>query len=153
MLIYFYVRTCVRWNLMTSNILRLTTYDPIRRITSPMVGKRWGAIIGLVTSFTLSGLMHELTYYHYTRVSPTWEVTWFFILQGVSVTAEVFLKSQFHGKWQPHRFVSMYLTMSFVSVTVSWLFLPQLLRNRVDERLLAEHFFAVDFAKSFLLRS
>ncbi|KAL8161052.1 hypothetical protein V2J09_012541 [Rumex salicifolius] len=139
-----------RWNLMTSNILRLTVHNPLSRITSPMLGKRWSLIAGILGSFTVSGFMHELTYYHYTRVSPTWEVTWFFILHGVCTAIEIVLKIMLFRKWQPNRLVSMLITSSFVATTATWLFMPQLLRNKIDERLLSEYFIIIDIVKSML---
>lgn len=70
--------------------------------------------------------MHEVIYLHLTRVSPTWEVTWFFVLQGVCTAA----KKAVAGMWQLHRVVSGLLTLTGVL---------QIINNGVDLKAMNEY--------------
>ncbi|KAK9950207.1 hypothetical protein M0R45_005708 [Rubus argutus] len=101
-------------------------------------------------SFHVSGLMHEVIYYYVARVPPTWEVTWFFVLHGVCLVVEVELKKAVTGRWRLHPGVSRALTLVFLVVTAHWLFFPQLLRNGVDTKALAEYAMLGDFVKAKL---
>lgn len=105
------------------------------------------AIFGV---FVVSGLMHELMYYYVTRVAPTWEMTWFFILHGVAVVAEVVVKKVVPDKMRLHSVVSGALALGFVAVTAVWLFLPQLVRNGVDEKSIGEYSKLMDLIKGLL---
>ncbi|MFQ6641960.1 hypothetical protein Gotur_016718 [Gossypium turneri] len=77
-------------------------------------------------------------YYYVTRVAPTWEMTWFFILHGVAVAAEVVVKKVVPEKMRLHSVVSGALAMGFLAVTAIWLLLPPLMRNDVDEKAIGE---------------
>ncbi|KAH1063151.1 hypothetical protein J1N35_028138 [Gossypium stocksii] len=99
----------------------------------------WASLPAIIAVFVVSGLMHELIYYYLTRVAPTWEVTWFFILHGVAVAAEVVVKKVVPEKVRLNPVVSGALAWGFVAVTAVWLFLPQLLRNGVDEKTIGEY--------------
>ncbi|KAK9106632.1 hypothetical protein Syun_022643 [Stephania yunnanensis] len=75
-----------------------------------------------------------------TRVEPTWEVSWFFVLHGVCTALEVLVKkSEFGEKWRLNRLVSGVLTIGFMMGTSFWLFFPQLVRNKADLRGLEEY--------------
>ncbi|KAH1063147.1 hypothetical protein J1N35_028134 [Gossypium stocksii] len=87
---------------MVTSILRPTVHYPIRHISTRLLGSRWSSFPAVVTVFVVSGLMHELIFYYMTRVSPTWEVAWFFILHGVAVVAEVVVKKMVPGKMRLH---------------------------------------------------
>ncbi|KAK8644006.1 hypothetical protein V6N13_013282 [Hibiscus sabdariffa] len=96
-------------------------------------GRRWN-LMAVFVVFVVSGLMHELFFYYWTRVAPTWEVTWFFVLHGVALAVEVAVKkaaleemSMYH-----HRAVYGPLALGFVATTTFWLLFPQLVRNGVD---------------------
>lgn len=140
-----------RWNLMVSDILRLTVHNPIRNMASPLIGRRQAMVIGILASFLVSGLMHELIYYYLTRVSPTWEVTWFFVLQGACTAIEVMVKKAVSGKWRLHPLISGPLTIGFVAVTGVWLFFPQIFRNEVHEKVIDEYPIMVKFLKRNVL--
>ncbi|XVF77323.1 hypothetical protein PTKIN_Ptkin14bG0033800 [Pterospermum kingtungense] len=142
-----------RWNLMVTSILRPTVYYPVRRISMLVVGPRWVSLPAVIAVFVVSGLMHELIYYYLTHVHPTWEVTWFFIIQGVAVAIEVVVKKVAPTKLRLHRAVSGPLALGFVAVTGVWLFFPQLLRNKVDDKAIGEYLKLVDFVKNLLLIS
>ncbi|KAF6138780.1 hypothetical protein GIB67_039119 [Kingdonia uniflora] len=115
-----------RWNLMVPSILRPTVYNPIRYISNGILGKQCAQLLGVVGTFVVSGLMHELIYFYFTRVKPTWEVTWFFVLQGFCLALEIVVKKAVSDKWRLHRVVSGVLTIGFVVITGFWLFFPQL---------------------------
>ena len=124
---------------MVSNILRLSIYNPIRHVTTPLVGRRLAMVIGMLAAFTVSGLMHEVIFFYFTHARPTWEVTCFFVLHGVCTAAEVVVKEAIGGQFRLHRVVSGLLTIGFVGVTGVWLFFPQLLRNGVDVKAINEY--------------
>lgn len=133
-----------RWNLTVTNILRPTVYDPIRR--------RFGsAQIAVMATFLVSGLMHELIFYYFARVPPTWEVTWFFVLQGTCMVVEPAVKKAAGRRgWRLHRAVSGPITVAILVVTGEWLFFPQIVRNGVDRKAIEEYALVVNFVKSKL---
>ncbi|XVF77322.1 hypothetical protein PTKIN_Ptkin14bG0033700 [Pterospermum kingtungense] len=119
-----------RWNLMVTRILHPAVYDPIRRISTRILGPKWASLPAVLGAFVVSGLMHELIFYHLTRVYPTWEVTWFFILHGVCVAIEVGLKkANTTDRWRLSPTVSVPLTVGFVVVIGFWLFFAQMVRD------------------------
>lgn len=63
-----------RWNLMVTNLLRHTVYIPVRTGSNDVLGRRWASLPGVIASFLVSGLMHELLFYYVTRATPTWGV-------------------------------------------------------------------------------
>ncbi|XP_051135812.1 long-chain-alcohol O-fatty-acyltransferase-like [Andrographis paniculata] len=130
-----------RWNLMVSGILRPTVYFPVRRA----VGGDRGRAAAFLATFLVSGLMHELIYYYLTRVRPTWEVTWFFVLHGFCVVTEVWVKKTLIGRWRLPTAVSRLLTLGFVAVTGWWLFFPQVVRSGVDLKAIGEYRILVRF--------
>ncbi|MBA0625438.1 hypothetical protein Godav_010635 [Gossypium davidsonii] len=132
---------------MVTSILRPTVYYPIHRISTRLVGSRWASLPAIISVFVVSGLMHELIYYYLTRVAPTWEVTWFFILHGVAVAAEVVVRKVVPEKMRLHPVVSGASALGFVAVTAVWLFFPQLLRNGVDEKTIGEYCKLMDLLK------
>ncbi|XP_028107262.1 long-chain-alcohol O-fatty-acyltransferase-like [Camellia sinensis] len=137
-----------RWNLMVTSILRPTVYVPIRSISTRILGRRWATLPAIWATFLVSGLMHEIIYFYFTRVSPTWEVTWFFVLHGVCTAAEVTAKKAVGGRWRLHRVISGPLTVGFVMLTAFWLFFPQIIRNGVDQRAIGEYSILVDFFRT-----
>ncbi|KAJ0101281.1 hypothetical protein Patl1_04075 [Pistacia atlantica] len=135
---------------MVTNILRPTVYFPVQHISTLIVGRQRAQLLGVVATFVVSGLMHEALYYYLTRMSPTWEVTGFFVLQGVCVAAEILVKKGLADRWQLPSMVSGLLTVVFVAVTGVWLFFPQLLRSNSDEKALGELSVLVDCIKRVL---
>ncbi|KAF8391637.1 hypothetical protein HHK36_023943 [Tetracentron sinense] len=141
-----------RWNLVVSTILSQTVYKPIRSFSVPVLGTRSGQVLGVVSTFVVSGLMHELIFYYITRVDPTWEVTCFFVLHGICTAVEIAAKKGWTGRRQLHRAVSGPLTVGFVLVTASWLFIPQLARNGLDIRAVGEWNEIIEFVKEKILQ-
>lgn len=136
-----------RWNLMVTTILRPTVYHPVQCLFAPVTGHKSATLPAAIATFAVSGLMHELIYYYLTRVRPTWEVTWFFVLHGVCVAAEMYAKRRMGTRWRLHLAVSRLLTLAFVAVTGAWLFFPQLTRNGVDETVIGEIYGLLRYGK------
>ncbi|XP_073298406.1 long-chain-alcohol O-fatty-acyltransferase-like [Primulina huaijiensis] len=128
-----------RWNLMVTSILRPTVYHPVRRVSALVLGNRWALPPAILATFVVSGLMHEVIYYYLSRASPTWEVTWFFVLHGFCVVVEVAAKKALAGRWRLHSMISGPLTVGFVAVTGGWLFFPQVIRNGLDRKAIDEY--------------
>ncbi|KAI3976394.1 hypothetical protein MKX01_038693 [Papaver californicum] len=103
-----------RWNLMVTNILRATVYDPVRLICTRIFGRTVSLAMGVLATFVVSGLMHELLFFYIGRVWPTWEALCFFIFQGICVGAEIRVKKLLKGRFELPRLVSRLLTISFV---------------------------------------
>ncbi|PRQ54883.1 putative long-chain-alcohol O-fatty-acyltransferase [Rosa chinensis] len=128
-----------RWNLMATSILRPAVYEPVLDFSTRFIGRKWAPLPAVMGSFVVSGLMHELIYYYQGRVKPTWEVTLFFILQGLCLTLEIVLKKALRGRFRLPTVVSVVLTVGFVVATCFWLFFPQFLRSKADVRMLEEY--------------
>lgn len=134
-----------RWNLMVTHILRHTVYKPVRSISETVLVKlkqqkhKWAPLPAVLVTFIVSALMHELIFFYITRVNPTWEVTCFFVLHGVCLVVEFWVKnvSLARGCWL-HWAVAGPLTIGFVVVTANWLFLPPLVRNGADIKAIEE---------------
>ncbi|KAL5699555.1 hypothetical protein ACHQM5_030438 [Ranunculus cassubicifolius] len=139
-----------RWNLVVTSILRPTVYLPIRCISTPILGRYWAQLVGLFMTFVVSGLMHELVYFYLSRVKPTWEVTWFFLLHGVCTGLEVVVKKMVGNRWRLHPVISGILTLGFVTRTGFWLFFKQVVRCGIDVRGNEEYGAAMEFLKSLV---
>ncbi|XWS15494.1 hypothetical protein CRYUN_Cryun34aG0005200 [Craigia yunnanensis] len=116
-----------RWNRYASNILRETVHEPIRKMLTGFVGVGAARVMALICSLVVSGVLHEMLFYYITcGKRPTWEVTCYFVLQGMSMAFEALLK-----KWVPikegttrtslHPVVSTIWPCGFVVVTFFWL--------------------------------
>ncbi|CAA7021117.1 unnamed protein product [Microthlaspi erraticum] len=137
-----------RWNIMVSAILRPAVYLPVRRITERKMNSDQARFLGVLTTFIVSGAVHELIFFYYTRESPTGEVTLFFVLHGVCTAAEVAAKrTRLARRWRMSLMVSRLLTVGFMVVTSGWLFFPQLIRSGMIERLFNEALLSIDFVK------
>ncbi|KAF8044562.1 hypothetical protein N665_7898s0001 [Sinapis alba] len=137
---------------MVSAVLRSTVHIPVQRFATRFLGSNTAVLVGVMASFLVSGLMHELVYFYAIRLPPTWEVTCFVVLHGVATVIEIAVKRTL--RWRPsHRAVSGLGALAFVSVTGVWLFLPQLLRNNVHERTISECLLVIDIAKLTLFIS
>ncbi|KAK9080681.1 hypothetical protein SSX86_000439 [Deinandra increscens subsp. villosa] len=138
-----------RWNLLVTNSLRNTVYKPV---VVALRRRKWAPLAGVLASFLVSGLMHELFVYQLSRAAPTWEMTSFFMIHGVSVVVEMIVKREVAGgSWRLPEFVGWLLTMAFVVVTGVSLFVPPFIRERVDVRMLQEYTSLVNFIKSVYL--
>ncbi|KAL0362883.1 UNVERIFIED_CONTAM: Cell division protein FtsZ1, chloroplastic [Sesamum calycinum] len=128
-----------RWNLTVNSLLRQTVYKPVRSSAAAVVGKDWAALSAVLAAFLVSGLMHELLFWYVSRASPSWEMTMFFVVQGVCVVVEFGLQVALaEKKWRLPWFVSRPLSVGFVVATSFWLFFPPLMRNGSDVRVIEE---------------
>ncbi|XP_010443165.1 PREDICTED: probable long-chain-alcohol O-fatty-acyltransferase 1 [Camelina sativa] len=141
-----------RWNLMVSAVLRSTVHIPVQRFFKHLLHPDGATFAGVMASFFVSGVMHELIFFYMIRQPPTWEVTCFFVLHGAATATEIAVKRT-HWWRPPHRAVSGLAALTFVSLTGVWLFLPQILRNNVHERAIGECLSVIDFAKRKLFTS
>ncbi|KAF8084726.1 hypothetical protein N665_0705s0014 [Sinapis alba] len=139
-----------RWNLMISEILRMSVYLPIRkwRVNS----SEWDMLLGISATFLVSGLAHEILFFYLMREKPTWEVIWFFVLHGVCTASEVVRKTKVEQRWLLNPTVSRLLTVGFVFVTGVWLSSPEPIRNGLMERFTNEGLFFINLCKRKLLR-
>ncbi|KAA8527024.1 hypothetical protein F0562_008747 [Nyssa sinensis] len=137
-----------RWNLAVTNILRHTVYKPVRSASAAVIGSKWAPLLAVLTSFLVSGLMHELLFYFVTGATPTWEMTSFFVLHGVCVVVEMGVKRALTDRWRLHWAVSGPLTVGFVMVTSFWLFFPPIVRNGIDVKVIKEFQLFTEFLRS-----
>ena len=128
-----------RWNLMVTSILRPTVYEPTLRFSSTIIGRKWAPLPSVFATFVVSAIMHELMFYYLGRLSPTGEVSWFFLIHGFCLTLEIALKKALSGKCQLPWLVTGPLTVGFVLGTGFWLFIPQFTRCKVDVRAFEEY--------------
>ncbi|VVB17394.1 unnamed protein product [Arabis nemorensis] len=140
-----------RWNLMVPAVLRPTVHIPLQRFSARFLGPNQAFHAGVLATFLVSGLMHELIYFYMIRKSPTWEVTCFFMLHGVVTSAEIAAK-RMRLCPPPHRAVSGLAVSAFVVITAAWLFYPQVLRNDVHKRVISECLFVIDIVKLQVVR-
>ncbi|AED96621.1 wax synthase-like protein [Arabidopsis thaliana] len=135
-----------RWNLMVPAVLRPAVHIPVQRFCAPLLGLHRAFYAGMLATFIVSGLMHELIYFYVIRKSPTWEVTCFFLLHGVVTCLEIAMKRM---RWlpTPRRAVSGLAITVFLLVTAGWLFYPQMLRNDVHKRVISECLLVIDVVK------
>ncbi|KAL6899820.1 hypothetical protein ACP4OV_006478 [Aristida adscensionis] len=117
-----------RWNLMASAVLRPAVYDPVRA--------RRGAAAGVLATFLVSGLMHEVVAFYLTERAPTGKLTAFFLLHGAAVCAERWCARRCAAR--PPRAVATLLVVGFVAGTAFWLFFPPLFGGGVDDLFFAE---------------
>ncbi|XP_004491443.1 probable long-chain-alcohol O-fatty-acyltransferase 1 [Cicer arietinum] len=134
-----------RWNLIVTYILRHTVYIPVKTLMSKtLLGPQWASLPGIIASFWVSGLMHELIFYYVTRVTPTWEVTCFFLLHGVCVVVEIGVMKLLGFKRRVHWAISGPIIVGFVVSTSAWLFFPPIIRDGADQRAIEEFNNVVD---------
>ncbi|KAI4295997.1 hypothetical protein L6164_035989 [Bauhinia variegata] len=113
-----------RWNLLSSHILRLTIYNPTRETLMGVVGVRPAKVLATMCTIAVSGVMHELMFYYITcGKRPSWNLTCFFVLQGLCMILESIVRKHLcRGK---NSIVANTLRVAFVLVTSYWLvFLP-----------------------------
>lgn len=121
-----------RWNLMVSSILRPTVYDPVSSMLTCVMPRRWAPVPAAMATFLVSGIMHELVFYYIGRLRTTWDVTWFFVINGVCLGAEIGVKKVVNGRFRLPVAVSRPLTLGFVLLTALWFFFPPFMRFKPD---------------------
>eukprot|EP01018_Ginkgo_biloba_P015211 Gb_09227 [translate_table: standard] len=147
-----------RWNLIVTNTLRPSVYEPVLNVCweahnklnkknienqPAKVGAEkpplWARAVAMLSAFVVSALMHELIFYYITETKPTWEVTAFFTLHGLIAAIEVGLKRRLAPFLQLPRFIAIIFTLVFVCITGFWLFLPPITRSGTDVKTIAEY--------------
>ncbi|PAN37504.1 hypothetical protein PAHAL_7G110500 [Panicum hallii] len=118
-----------RWNLVVPAVLRPSVYGPVRA--------RAGRAAGVLATFLVSGLMHEVMVCYLTLRPPTGEMAAFFLIHGACCVAEGWCAAR---GWPPTppRPVATLLVVAFVAGTAFWLFFPPINRDGGDEVLLEE---------------
>ncbi|CAA0266067.1 unnamed protein product [Arabidopsis thaliana] len=134
-----------RWNLMVSAIYRPGVYSPVRSVCQHQMRSDWARFMGCMTTFFVSGLIHELVYFYINREKPTLEVTWFFVLHGVCTAMEVALKRKMRWSFSP--MLSRLITVVFFVVTGYLLCFRQIERSNMLERRANEAALFIDFVK------
>lgn len=137
-----------RWNIMVSDTLKFTVFEPTRSMLTGLVGRKRATFLGVLATFFVSGLMHELIFYTNGRLKTRWEVTCFFLLHGVSLSIEMVLKKTMEGKFRLPTMVSRLLTVMYVVVTSSWLFFPPFLRGNAEVKVCKEYRAFVEFLRN-----
>ncbi|KAI3851126.1 hypothetical protein MKW98_013932 [Papaver atlanticum] len=117
-----------RWNKVVSSLLRSLIYEPVRRITK----QSWGIYVAILATFSVSGLMHELIIFYIGRKIPQGNLFVFFILHGIGMSVEIYLKRSSNGKCQLHRLGSQLILSGMLVLSCYYLINPSLERNRVD---------------------
>ncbi|KAG6771002.1 acyl-CoA--sterol O-acyltransferase 1 [Populus alba] len=136
-----------RWNLMVTSVLHPAVFNPVRSIFSRFMTKKWTPLPAAIASFLVSGIMHELIFYHIGRRKPTWEVTCFFLLHGVCLTIEIAIKRELNCSWGLPRVVAAPLVVGFVVATAIWLFMPTVVRCKIDVEARMEIIDFINFVK------
>ena len=116
-----------RWNLVASNILRAAVHDPVRAL--------WGRGAGVMASFLVSGLMHEIVFFYMSIRLPNGQVGSFFVVHGICTVAEMFVKKWWMGRGMRPLppLLTAPLTVGFVVWTSWWMFMPQIVRSAEKE--------------------
>ncbi|PHT45175.1 hypothetical protein CQW23_14333 [Capsicum baccatum] len=128
-----------RWNLIVSNILRLTVYNPVHSIVANWIPRKWAAIPATLATFFASGIAHELIFYYIGRLKPNGEAMMFFLIHGVALSLEIVIKKIFNGRFWVPRIISGPLALAFIFFTSSWLFFPPWLRGNIDLKVCSEY--------------
>ncbi|XP_020554122.1 long-chain-alcohol O-fatty-acyltransferase-like [Sesamum indicum] len=142
-----------RWNLMVPNILQPTVYHPVRSVATRFMDRKWAAIPGVLATFLVSGLMHELVLYNIGRLRPSGEMMCFFLLHGVSLSLEIVIKKILRGKFSLPGIVSGPLTLAYVMYTSFLLFFPPFLRSKADVKGCTESLAFIESIKNHRLVS
>lgn len=138
-----------RWNLIVPAILRPAVHEPIRNLSARVIGPRWSLLPAILSTFLVSGLMHEVMFYYSAvgQVRPTWQMTKFFLVHGLCLVAEVALKKVVAGRWRLPGLLSGVLAITFVASTgIGW-FMPLYVEIGVDKRAIEEIRATGEFAR------
>lgn len=96
----------------------------------------WARSVSMFSCFLVSGLMHELIFHNMTKSKPTWEVTFFFVLNGAAAILEGALRRK--TRLRLPKYVSTPLTITFVLVTAIWFFYPPLIDSGTADKAIGE---------------
>ncbi|KAM7504239.1 hypothetical protein LguiB_003143 [Lonicera macranthoides] len=136
-----------RWNLHVTNLLRDTVYNPMRWGTAGVLGDEGAKAMAVLVTFLVSGLLHEVMLYNLANQSPSWEMTWHFVVHGMGLVGELWVKKVVGDTWRLPRWMSTGLTMGFVMVVGYWFLLPSLVKTGVDVMILEQFRLTSDIFK------
>ncbi|XP_073157667.1 probable long-chain-alcohol O-fatty-acyltransferase 5 [Henckelia pumila] len=137
-----------RWNLMVTNIMNPTVYQPVRSFSARFLARKWAPIPAVLATFFVSGLMHELVFYNIGRQKPSGEVTAFFLLHGLSLSVEIGIKKMVNGRFTVPGIVSGPIAVAYVIYTSFWLFFPPFLRTKAEIKGCTESLALWEFLKT-----
>ncbi|KAF3650029.1 putative acyl-CoA--sterol O-acyltransferase 1-like [Capsicum annuum] len=137
-----------RWNLMVTNILRPTVYNPVRSVMADRISRKWAPLPAVLATFFVSGLMHELIFYYMGRLKPSGEAMMFFLIHGVALSLEIVIKKNLNGKFFVPRIISGPLALGFIIFTSFWLFFPPFLRGNTELKACTESIAFLEFIRS-----
>ncbi|KAM7498942.1 hypothetical protein LguiA_023356 [Lonicera macranthoides] len=140
-----------RWNLPVTNLLRVLVYNPLRWAAARVLGGEGAKAVAVLLTFLVSGLMHEFMLYNLAKQSPSWEMTWHFVVHGMCLVVELWVKKVVGDKWRLPRWMSTGLTMGFVMVVGYWLLFPSLVKTGVDVMILDQFRFSFDTWKNIII--
>ncbi|KAI3833594.1 hypothetical protein MKX03_004491 [Papaver bracteatum] len=133
---------------MVTSILRPTIYNPVRFTCTRYIGKKWAQHVGILVTFAVSGLMHELLLFYLGRVWPTWSALSLLLLHGICLSFEIEIKKCFTAnRWKLHPLVTGPLIIAFMMITSYRLIFPQFQRSGVDVKMVNEFVIAGQFVK------
>lgn len=107
---------------------------PAERLISMTLEQR---LVPMLAAFTVSGIMHELIFWYMTQ-TISGEVTAFFVLHGVALCGERWIRRAYPKMLQPPNVVKILVTLIFCFCTAEWLFLPPLVRSGNDVQVMLE---------------
>ncbi|XP_071713881.1 probable long-chain-alcohol O-fatty-acyltransferase 5 [Rutidosis leptorrhynchoides] len=134
-----------RWNIMVNRVVHPTIYTPVLTLSSRVIPRVWAPILAILATFMVSGLMHELIFWYFTRDWPTWDTMLFFCIHGLSLVTEILIKKFLvNFKWTRTylargQHVSTPFVVLYVLATSYWWFYPDLLRCKIIERAFQEY--------------
>ncbi|EFJ15324.1 hypothetical protein SELMODRAFT_156138 [Selaginella moellendorffii] len=126
-----------RWNRLVSSMLRASVYEPVlfvlTRLGRAGPGRTrsllWVRATATMAVFLVSGLMHEVIFLYTTKSTPTWQVTGFFLVNGLAMVVEVALRRNFGPLVSKlPKVMCVVITLGFIFTTASLLFFPPLQR-------------------------
>jgi hypothetical protein len=124
---------------MVNNLIRVSVYEPM---LSFLIGKRerkpspTDRAIATFASFLVSGLAHEIVFFYLNKTPPTWEMTGFFVVNGVATIVEGIVKPR--QRFGMPRILGWVYTMAFVALTACWLFFPPVMRTGMMDQSIAD---------------
>lgn len=122
---------------MVNRILHTTIYRPVCTLSAQVIGRVWAQILGILATFVVSGLMHELIFFYFSRDRPTWNTMVFFFLHGVCLVIEIVMKK--YVKWNVPGYMNTMFVVLFILGTSYWLFYPDMVRCKIIERAFEEY--------------
>ncbi|KAG9147410.1 hypothetical protein Leryth_019660 [Lithospermum erythrorhizon] len=126
-----------RWNRVSTTILRATVFDPIVHHAPPAFGLP--LILGLLSTFLISGAMHEILHYFLSRGKTNGGgMATFFILHGFLLMIESVLKKRLNNKWRLPLIIIGPIIYGFVIYTFMIFASPDLMQCDVYDRAIQE---------------